>query len=177
MTHRKRAFTLIEILIGLSFLSMFSYFSYTLVTMTARRSISGDKKLQSTRAALDIAGRLRRDLKWATSARIDSRGHRMVLTGPDGGERLWEYDPTSRELRLPSITDPTVLVHYRLASFRTVWFQQVPGTPRVKYVISAMAIEAGTRPSPADIEHSMTIVGEVRLRNLHEAFHHPYWSE
>lgn len=173
---RRRGFTLMEILVGITFLSTLSYFLYTLVMMTARRGAAGDKKLQSTRAAMDVAGRIRRDLKWATAITLDPKGTRALLEGPNGAKRLWIFDPTSRELKLPGVVDPTSLVRYDLACFRTVQFFRIPGTPLVKYVVSAMPMEAAGTPSAADVKFSTTVAGEVCLRREQGLAQNPYWN-
>ena len=76
--NRYVGFTLVEIAIGLVFFSMLGYFSYTLMFMSARRSAAVSKKNETVTALLSAAGRLRRDIKWASEISIDKNALQLI---------------------------------------------------------------------------------------------------
>jgi len=160
--RRRRGLTVVEILIGIVFFSTLAYFCYTLMAMSSRRSAATTRKNDTLRAVLDVAGRVRRDVKWAIQVDLEHQGRLMRLTGHDGTQRLWYFDKTKRQLVLPSITDPTKQAQYKLADFREFKVWRVEGTCLFKYVVAALPPEAGAgSPSKVDLKYSTTVAGEV----------------
>jgi len=169
--------SVLEILVALACFSVIGYLIYSLVLMSSRRSAAGDKKNQSVRAALDVTGRIRRDLKWALTAHIKDDGHVVELTGENGDVRTWSWDSSSWQLSLPTINDPKKSAPYKLALFRDVRFGQYKESCIFTYLVSCVPIETRpNNPTSKDIEFSTTLCGEVCLRHAIGVANNPYWN-
>ena len=169
--------TVIEILVGITFFSMLGYFCYTLMAMSSHRSAATTRKNDTLKAAMDVSGRLRRDIKWAIEVNIENNGRSLKLKGFDKSERRWSFNKQKKELILPSITDPTQPARYKLASFREFKVWRVKGTCLFKYVIAALPPEVGSgRPSKNDLKFSTTVAGEVCLSRELGVSQNPLWN-
>ena len=163
--NNQQGFTLIEIVIGLVFFSMLSYFSYTLMFMSARRSAAVSKKNETVTALLSAAGRLRRDIKWASEIKIERDGRQVTFIGTDKSKRFWYFDSKTRELQLPSITNPSKQVRFALARFRGFKVWKVNNSSNYKWLLAALPMDQGNgRVSKNDLKYSTTVAGETCMR-------------
>jgi len=175
--RKRRGITLVEVFVAMLFFVILAFFIHSLLTMSARRNVAGDKKNQTVRAAFDVTGRIRRDLKWAVAVAVEDDGKRLVLRGAGGATRTYAYDKGTRRLQVPQIGKPGTSVPYRLATFRTVRFWRISGATVVKYVVSVLPLDANPMgPSANDLKYSTTVSGEVGIRREQGMGHFPDWN-
>jgi hypothetical protein len=191
---RRRAVSLLEILMFALVGSMVLYIMYDIFVASARQGQDLDRKLKAVQGAQLLLERLERDLKHLIYVPavyepvVDEEGHRIVFHLFDGhGEdmsdgvipihrREYRFDPATRRVLIDDVV-------YSASYFRAVEFQlgeagegSEVGRPVLTIRIGGVAEDvAQLTEEELDLRTRADFVSSVGLASMAEAKRQPYW--
>lgn len=181
------AFSLIEIMIGLSLVVLIGVYLADSFIFASRAERAVSKKMIAARALQYIQFRLRRDAKWARAVQgitpiSGSQGsfHGVEFRDLANNKRTYKWSPTSMELTLPRIGTPNNTEEkYDQCKFRWVDFNfQEAGNEGVRVLLSPLPNdERLDLSSEKEAVWGVAMVGRTELDALSVQHRYHFFNE
>ena len=174
MRSSRNAFTLVEIMVGLSLVVMIAAYLADSFIFASRSEQAVNKKAVTSRALQYMQFRIRRDAKWARSAVVsdpiagsNGSGHTIKFSDLTGHSRTykWNSDPKSWLLSIPDIDNPDHSSDYTQCKFRWVDFNtREAGNEGVRVLMAPLPTDEHTeREGEKEALWGVAMVGRTEL--------------
>lgn len=128
-------------------------------------------------ATQSLARRIRRDVHWARSFKIEDKGHRLSLEGPEKEVRTYTYLPGKLAVSAPTDENPAQSSEVEGAQFREFLFVATDERT-VKYVVAAFpqGRSLSKKASKRDRDLTRVICGSASLEGAVARKAYPHWT-
>jgi len=182
-TNCRPGFTLPEIMIVVVLVSLVVGFVWQTFDFASKAERATNKKLLAARALQYVQSRIRRDVKWARKVSINGEsadsGTTLELSDLDGTTRRYSWNPATRILRIPELTNPTTQIEYNQARFRRVVFYQTKADAEgVRAILSPIPFDEREKTTEQEQLWGAAMVGQaevdaVSTKNRYRLFNEP----
>lgn len=186
-SSRRDAFSLVEIMVGLSLVTMIAAYLADSFIFAARSEQAVNKKLVTSRALQYLQFRIRRDAKWARGAKVVSpisgsggSGHGIEFTDLSGKKRTYKWNPQTMLLSLPKIDQPdNTQEEYNQCKFRWVDFNTAEaGNEGVRVLMAPLPMdEKIAQQSEKEVLWGVAMVGRTELDVTSVAHRYAFYNE
>ena len=188
MRSSRQAFTLVEIMVGLSLCVLIAAYLADSFIFTSRSEQAVNKKMITARALQVLQFRVRRDAKWARSVQVtdpipgSSRGSGfgIIFKDLEGNTRTWRWDQTTQKLTLPEVDKPNgTKTEYNQCKFRWVDFNtQEQGEEGVRVLFAPLPMDDHDKAeTQKEVLWGVAMVGRTELDATSTAHRYALFNE